>query len=171
MGGRMRSIVRTYLARHEPPIALRSNIRAGLAAAVGIALVGLLADQTELPLLIAPLGATVGLLFGQPTSPVSQPINVMGGYLIGTILCEITFWTFPGDWLVVGLAVGLSIVLMRAARVTHPPAAALPILGVSGAVHGVELFLVVFLSSVLLIALAVMVHRLPPKRQYPTLDG
>jgi CBS-domain-containing membrane protein len=163
----MRDFFHKLCRRHEHPVPLASNIRAGFAAALGIAIVGGIAAWTELPLLLAPLGATAGLLFGQPSSPLSQPINVMGGYLIGTVVCEIAFFVFPGAWLAAAVAVGVTIVAMRALRLTHPPAAALPILGFGEDVHGVELFLVVFLASILLIALALVVHRIPPRRPYP----
>ena len=163
----MKAFLKAFFVRHEPPVALRANLRAGLAAIAGIALVGGLATWIELPLLIAPLGATSGLLFGQPSSALSQPINVMGGYLIGTIVCEAAFFVFPGAWLAAAVAVGLTIVVMRALRVTHPPAAALPILGFGEPVHGVQLFLIVFMACAVLIAFALVVHNLPPRRPYP----
>ncbi|MEO3998232.1 HPP family protein [Mesorhizobium sp. CAU 1732] len=163
----MREFLKTLLIRHEPPIAISANLRAGVAAIIGMSLVGAISAWTGLPLLLAPLGATAGLLFGQPSSPLSQPVNVMGGYLVGTIVCEGAFLFFPGEWIAVAAAVGLTIVLMRGLRVTHSPAAALPILGFGEPVHGLELFMVVFLSSVLLIALAFVVHRIPPRRPYP----
>jgi CBS-domain-containing membrane protein len=163
----MNDFVKALLARHEAPVALSANVRAGVAAVIGIALVGALASWTDLPLLLAPLGATAGLLFGQPSSPLSQPINVMGGYLVGTIVCEVAFFTFPGSWLAVAVAVGIAIVIMRALRVTHPPAAALPLLGLGEPVHGLDLFIVVFLASVVLITFAIVVHNLPPRRPYP----
>jgi len=166
----MRRYFRPFIARHEPPIPLSANLRAGIAAILGMCVVGWLASVTGLPLLFAPLGATAGLLFGQPSSPLSQPVNLMGGYLVGTIVCEIAFSTFPGEWLAAAVAVGVSIVVMRALRVTHPPAAALPILGFNAATHGPLLFLVVFVSNVVLIALALVVHRIPPRRQYPMKD-
>lgn len=163
----MSAFIKALFLRHESPVAFSANLRAGLAAIVGIALVGVLASWTELPLLLAPLGSTAGLLFGQPSSALSQPINVMGGYLIGTIVCEAAFFIFPGAWLAAAVAVGVTIVVMRAVRVTHPPAAALPILGFGEPVHGVQLFLVVFVASVVLISFALVVHNLPPRRPYP----
>ncbi|MDT9091827.1 HPP family protein, partial [Escherichia coli] len=69
----MKAFLKAFFVRHEPPVALRANLRAGLAAIAGIALVGGLATWIELPLLIAPLGPTSGLLFGQPSSALSQP--------------------------------------------------------------------------------------------------
>lgn len=166
----MRQFLACLLTRHEPPVDQLSNLKAGAAAVLGMVAVGQLAVLTGLPLLLAPLGATAGLLFGQPSSPLSQPVNVMGGYLIGTIVCEIAFNVFPGLWLAVAVAVGATIVVMRALRVTHSPAVALPILGFGEDVHGVDLFLVLFVGCSVLIALAFAVHRIPPRREYPVRD-
>jgi len=163
----MRRFLAAFVSRHEPPVDQISNLKAGVAAILGMVMVGQLAALTGLPLLIAPLGATAGLLFGQPSSPLSQPLNVMGGYLIGTIVCAIAFSVFPGVWLAAAVAVGVTIVAMRALRVTHSPAAALPILGFSGRIQGLDLFLVVFVGCAALIALAFVVHHIPPRREYP----
>lgn len=163
----MRKFLSSFCVRHEPPVDQVSNIKAGAGAVIGMVFVGQLAALTGLPLLLAPLGATAGLLFGQPSSPLSQPANVMGGYLIGAIVCEAAFYTFPGIWLAVAVAVGVTVVAMRALRVTHSPAAALPILGFGDEVHGGELFAVLFVGCVVLITLALTVHRIPPRREYP----
>ena len=163
----MRRFVRILLTRHESPVDAGSNIKAGIGAALGMAFVGYMAMATGLPLLLAPLGATAGLLFGQPSSPLSQPVNIMGGYLIGTIVCEAAFLAFPGDWLAAAVAVGVTIVLMRGLRVTHSPAAALPILGFGRGLHGIELFMVILIGCLVLIALAMVIHNIPPKREYP----
>ena len=53
---------------------------------IGIGAVGALAALTHLPLLLAPLGASAVLIFGQPASPLAQPANVFGGYLVATIV-------------------------------------------------------------------------------------
>lgn len=163
----MRRFVRILLTRHEQPVDAGSNVKAGIGAALGMAFVGYLASATGLPLLLAPLGATAVLLFGQPSSPLAQPINVMLGFLVGTIICELAFALFPGDWLAAALALGVTIVTMRALRVTHPPAGAMPILTFGDPIHGLQLFTVVFIGCVVLIALAILVHNIPPKREYP----
>lgn len=130
-------------------------------------MVGEIASLTGLPLLLAPFGATSALLFGQPSSRMAQPINVMGGYLIATITCDAAFFLFPKEWLAAAIAVGLAVVIMRWARVTHPPACAMPILGYSTNFHGFQLFFTVFVGAVLLICLALIVHYIPPRRRYP----
>lgn len=156
-----------WLSRQETRVDAGSNLKAGLGAFIGMLLVTQLATLTELPLLIAPLGATAVLLFGQPSSPLSQPVNVMLGYLVGTIVCEAAARLSPGDAMAVAVGVGAAIIVMRAMRVTHPPAGAMPILGFGSTHHGVELFASVLVGSVALIALAAVVHAIPPRRTYP----
>ena len=163
----MTEYLRSLLVRHETTVDPVSNLKAGIGAAVGMSMVGVLAALTGLPLLIAPLGSTSVLLFAQPSSPLAQPINVMGGYLIATIVCEVTFQMFPGIWVATALSVGLAVIMMRWLRVTHPPAGAIPIFGYANASHGITLFTVILVGCVALIALALVVHAIPPKRQYP----
>ena len=159
--------VRSLLVRHETVVDPVSNLKAGVGALLGMAIVGQLAIATGLPLLVAPLGATALLLFGQPSSPLSQPVNVMVGYLVGTICCEAAIRVFPGDVLTVAIALGVSVVVMRWLRVTHPPAGAMPIMGLGAPIYGFNLFLAMFVSCVVLITLALVVHQIPPRRDYP----
>jgi len=167
----MYQFLRSFITRHETAVDPVANVKAGLGAVVAISFVGWLATVTGMPLLLAPLGATAAILFGQPSSPLAQPLNVMGGYLIGTIVCEVAFFAFPGIWVAAAIAVGVTVVLMRGMRVTHPPAGALPIMGFGEPVHGAELFTVMFLSCTIIIALSVVVHRIPPRRSYPIDPG
>lgn len=159
--------LKSFVTRHERSVDGMSNIKAGIAAIAGMLAVGYLAYVTGQPLLLAPLGSTSVLLFAQPSNPLSQPINVMMGFLIGAVVCEAVFLALPGTWLAAAVSVGLAIVLMRAFRVTHPPAGALPILAFGQGLHGVKLFAVVFVGCTILVALALIVHRIPPRRQYP----
>ncbi|MGD9914288.1 MAG: HPP family protein [Rhizobiaceae bacterium] len=163
----MRELLRTLLIRHEPAVDQRSNVKAGIGAILGMLAVGELAILTDLPLLIAPLGATVVLLFGQPSSPLAQPINIMLGYLVGTLCCEVAFFLVPLEWQAAAVAVGVAVVAMRALRVTHPPAGAIPIMAFGDDLHGLKLFAIVLIACVILIAIALVVHRIPPVREYP----
>ena len=134
---------------------------------VGIGAVGGLASLTELPLLIAPLGATVVLLFGQPASPLAQPINIFGGYLLATIIGVGSVLVFPGVWWVAAVAVGLVIALMLMLRVTHPPAGAVPLVALATPVQSATLFMTILIACISLVGLALVHHRIPPRTQYP----
>ena len=162
-----RQYVSALTQRRERRIEIGPILKGGAGATAGVAMVGWLSTLTGLPLLLAPFAATSALLFGQPSSRLAQPINVMGGYLIATIACDAAFYLFPHAWIAAAVAVGVAVVAMRWARVTHPPACAMPILGYDANFHGVELFFTVFVGAALLVALALVVHRIPPRRRYP----
>lgn len=163
----IRLLIECLLTRHEREVDGVANLKAGIAAIAGMLAVGYLAYVSGQPLLLAPLGSTSVLLFAQPSSPMAQPINVMMGFLVGAVVCEAVFFLLPGTWLAAAVSVGIAIVLMRAFRVTHPPAGALPILAFGQGLHGVRLFAIVFVGCTLLLALALIVHRIPPRREYP----
>jgi CBS-domain-containing membrane protein len=167
----MRHHIRTFTARHEPAGQLASHMKSGLGAVIGIGAVGGLATLTELPLLIAPLGATAVLLFGQPASPLAQPVNIFGGYLLATIVGVAAAIAFPGIWLVGAVAVGLVIALMLALRVTHPPAGAVPLVALAAPLQSASLFVTILLSCISLVGLALVHHRIPPRMQYPRVPG
>ncbi len=144
-----------------------SHVKSGSGAILGMSLVGGLSSLTGLPLLIAPLGATAVLLFGQPGSPLAQPMNIFGGYLISAIVGVGAVAAFPGMWWAAAVAVGVAIALMLILRVTHPPAGTLPLVATASPFHGPPLFIVVLIGSISLVSLAVLHHRIPPRTQYP----
>ena len=163
----MRHHIRNFTARHEPTGRFASHLKSGAGAMLGLGAVGGLSAATDLPMLIAPLGATVVLLFGQPASPLAQPINIFGGYLLATVLGVAAALMFPGLWWVAALAVGISIAGMLMLRVTHPPAGAVPLVALASPVQSLSLFLTILVACVSLMALALLHHRLPPRVQYP----
>src|SRR5690606_2697995 len=132
-----------------------------------VSLVGAIGALTGMPLLLAPLAPTALLVFGQPASPGAQPINIFAGYLIDTIFAVLPTLVVPEPWWLAALAVGMTMLVMLVLRVTHPPAAAVPLLTYTGPVEPLTLFLVLLMSCTLIVLVGVVVHRLPPKARYP----
>lgn len=163
----MRRHIRHYLHRHEPKGVFANHLKSGLGAALAMIAVGSLAALTGLPLLIAPFGATAVLLFGQPKSPLAQPANVVGGYLVALIVSGLALSLCPPTWPFAATAVGIAIALMAVLRVTHPPAGAVPLVAFAAKMPVTSLFEVVLVGSLTMIVIAVLVHRLPPRQQYP----
>ncbi|GLS34218.1 HPP family protein [Mesorhizobium albiziae] len=163
----MRRHIRSLTARHEPRGQFLSHLKSGSGAILGMSLVGGLSSLTGLPLLIAPLGATAVLLFGQPASPLAQPMNIFAGYLIAAIVGVAAALAFPGAWWAAAIAVGIAIALMLMLRVTHPPAGALPLVATASPFQGATLFVVVLIGSASLVVLALIHHWIPPRVQYP----
>ncbi len=107
------------------------------------------------------------LLFGQPASPLAQPINIFGGYLLATILGVAAAIAFPGLWWVAALAAGISIAGMSMLRITHPPAGAVPLVALASPLSSLSLFPTIPIACVSLMGLALLHHRIPPRVQYP----
>ncbi|UYN98526.1 MAG: HPP family protein [Devosia sp.] len=163
----MHPLIARFIARHEPRRDWRLHAKSASATAASVTLIGYLSVTTGLPLLLAPLGPTTLLIFGQPDSAGAQPINIFAGYLIGTVMAVLAMSVVPEPFWLATLCVGLAMLAMLVLRVTHPPAAAVPLLTYSGPVDPLTLFVVLLAACILLVALGVLVHRLPPRRRYP----
>ena len=78
--------------------------------------------------LAASFGSTVVVVFGYPDNEFAQPKNVLFGHLLCTLvgIVFVTLFKISQDrtifFLAVGLAVGISVMLMMALKITHPPA-------------------------------------------------
>lgn len=156
-----------FIHRHEPRGQTLSHVKSGTGAVVAMTLVGGLAAWTGLPMLLAPFGATAVLLFGQAESPLAQPANIFGGYLVAAAISVGMLAVAPSAWWIATIAVGLVIAAMLLLRVTHPPAGAVPLVAFSTHMQVATLFLVVAAGAACLIGVAVVHHRLPPRITYP----
>lgn len=97
---------------------------AGLGAFVSLSFIGLLAQTANTLMIIAPFGATAVLLFSAPKSQFSKPLNIFGGYVVSTIVGLLVLRYSNGGWLIVGMGIGFTIMLMQLFNVVHPPAGA-----------------------------------------------
>ena len=156
-----------FIHRHEPQGETLAHIKSGTGALIGMTLVGALAALTGLPLLLAPFGATAVLLFGQPESPLAQPANVFGGYVIAAVASWLMLGLLIPTWWVATIAVGIVIGLMLALRVTHPPAGAVPLVAFSTHMHPEMLFIATLGGALCLVLVAIVHHWVPPRRVYP----
>ncbi len=140
-------------------------VRGALGAFFGIAATGFVcrlwlgASVGDLPLLIAPLGASAVLAFALPASPLAQPWSVVGGNFVSALVGVAAAQFVPDPHLAAGLAVGGAITAMALARCLHPPGGAVALTAVIGpaAIHaaGWHYALVpVALNSTILVALA-----------------
>ncbi|MGF6812013.1 CBS domain-containing membrane protein [Paraburkholderia sp. Clong3] len=111
--------------------------RSCLGALLGIAFTGglmylLLGPVANIPLLVAPMGASAVLLFAVPASPLAQPWSIIGGSLVSATV-GVTCAMLIGDpTLAAALAVALSISDMFALRCVHPPSGAVALTAVLG---------------------------------------
>ncbi len=159
-----------FLFRHQPPASPKNWLLVGLGGMLGIGILGALTSFAGAPLLIAPFGASCVLLFSVPNSPLSQPMNVVGGHLLATIIALGLSYVLPPTWWATAIAVGLAIGAMAALRVTHPPAGADPIV-VFALTPGFDFLIIpVLVGSLILVATATIYHRFSGA-EYPIKTG
>ena len=99
-----------------------------LGATIGIIALQFITNASGVELVAASFGATFVLIFALPDSPVVKPKNIVGGYLISTSISLLVFEFIGNDPFSLGLAFGLSFVLMQLTKTLHPPAGAIPLL-------------------------------------------
>ena len=174
------SSVLPFIKRFVPglaPVSLGERLRASIGALIGILVTGVIASMalggSDVPLLIAPMGASAVLLFAVPTSPLAQPWSIIGGNTISALI-GVTCARYVGDPVVAAaLAAGLAIAAMMALRCLHPPSGAVALTAVLGgpaiqaAGYGFVLW-PVGVNSLLLLVAALLFNNLTGRR-YPHL--
>ncbi len=149
----------TFFTRHQPAQPAKAVIMAGIGGLLAIGAVGALSVYANAPLIMAPFGASCVLLFSVPASPLSQPINVVGGHLLSTMVGLALRMAFPNEWWAAAIAVGLAIAVMAALRVTHPPAGADPLVVFSSDPEWDFLFMPTLAGAAILVGAATLFHR------------
>lgn len=86
----------------------------------------------DLPLLVAPMGASAVLVFAVPASPLAQPWPVLGGNTVSALVGVAAARFVPDPALAAGLAVGGAILAMSLLRCLHPPGGAAALTAVIG---------------------------------------
>ena len=105
-----------------------SMLLGAMGATIGIILLQVLSERSNIALLVAPFGATFVLVFALPESPLVKPKNIVGGYLISTFIGLIFYQIFGNNPLTLGLAFGVAFILMQLTKTLHPPAGSVPLL-------------------------------------------
>ena len=159
---------------------LSGRLLACIGAVIGIALTilvcgGLPPLGPDLPIIVAPLGASAVLVFAVPASPLAQPWSVVGGNVLSTLVGVAMFHAIPSLPLAAGCAVGGAILIMSLARCLHPPGGAAALTAVIGSqgIHAAGFsfaFAPVAINSIALVALGMFFHR-ATGRSYPHEPG
>ena len=130
-------------------------------------------DKTDLVMIIGSFGASAVLIYGAIKSPLAQPRNFLGGHVLSALIGVTAFKLLaPHLWLAAALAVAFSIALMHATKTLHPPGGATALIAViSGAkVHNLGYLYVlvpVAAGALVMLAVALLVNNLAPRRRYP----
>lgn len=147
-----------------------------LGAMICIALTMLLCGQlplgvADLPVIVAPLGASAVLIFAVPASPLAQPWSVVGGNIVSALVGVGVFHLVPNLTLAAGIAVGGAILVMSLLRCLHPPGGAAALTAVIGGagIHAAGYgfaFAPVGINSIALVSLGMFFHGMTG-RSYP----
>ena len=123
--------------------------------------------------LAASFGSSAVVVFGYPDNEFAQPKNVLLGHLlcafVGVIF--VTLFKISQDrtifFLAIALAVGLSVMLMMAFKITHPPAGgnAIVVMLAQDSFH--FLIFPVMVGAVTIIIGGVIYNRFILKKNYP----
>lgn len=152
------------------------RVLACVGAAIGLMLTfvvcaGFPLAAADLPIVVAPLGASAVLIFAVPASPLAQPWPVVGGNVLSTLVGVAAFQWIPNLTIAAGAAVGLAILMMSLLRCLHPPGGAAALTAVIGS-HSIHAagyqfaFAPVAINSIALVSLAMFFHRVT-LRDYP----
>jgi CBS-domain-containing membrane protein len=158
--------MKRFFHRHQPPVAMKAAIFAGVGAALVISALALSTDALGYSLLMAPFGASCVLLFGAPAAPLSQPANVIGGHVLSAAIGLALHFAVPGSFVVAGIAVGIAVAAMMVLRIVHPPAGATTLVAYLTASSWIFLAVPVAAGGVVTVVLATLYHRLM-KTTYP----
>lgn len=171
--------MRTWLRRFLPeqvPTTYAERARATIGAFIGIALTGALAtvwagSSAQVPLLIAPMGASAVLLFGVPASPLAQPWSIVGGNLLAALVGVTAAKEIGSPLLAAALAVAGAFAAMSLLRCIHPPSGAVALTAVLGGPHvtaaGYGFVAVPVLLNSVLLVLAALAYNNASRRSYP----
>ncbi len=144
--------------------------------AVGVALGVLLAallsrwwapSGSAPPWMVASLGASAVLVFGIPSSPLSQPWPLLGGSTLSVWVGMACAALVPDLALASALAVALAVAVMVPLRCLHPPGAGLALFAVLQHGQGVDVAAFPVLFNTIVLLLTGIAYNTLTGRSYP----
>ena len=151
----------------------------GVGAGVTIAILAYITFQSILSgenyglWLVTTFGSTVVLVFGYPENNFAQPKNVLLGHILCTLvgIIFVTLFKITQDrsifFLMVGLAVGISVALMMVFKITHPPAGGNTIIVMIAQNSFQFLIFPIMVGAITIIIGGVIYNRFILKKNYP----
>jgi len=134
---------------------------------IAIAFVAWLAGVTGQPLILGSLGASCVMLFGFPDLPFSQPRNAIFGHLVSSMIGLGCLYCFGSVWWSLPLALSLSLAVMIALGITHPPAGSNPVIIFLGQPGWNFLIFPTFAGISVIVLVALIYNNLARKTPYP----
>lgn len=120
-------------------------------------------------------GATAVLLYEAYTSPLSQPRNVIGSYIVNSVVGVtvriVSQHIGIPQWVAAAIAVSFGVLGMNMTKTVHPPGGGCALIAVVGgpSIHalGYGYVLTSLGATFIMVAFAVLGNNLMPNRQYP----
>lgn len=157
-------------------VSKRERLRSCVGALIGITLTAgitrlTLGSASDLPLLVAPMGASAVLLFAVPASPLAQPWSLIGGNLVSAVVGITCAHWISNPVGAAAVAVAISIGVMFSLRCVHPPSGAVALTAVLGgpAIHSMGYgfaLMPVGINSIALLGSAIAYHG-ATRHRYP----
>ena len=123
--------------------------------------------------LAASFGSSVVVVFGYPNNEFAQPKNVLFGHLLCALVGIIFVMLFKISqdrsifFLAIGIAVGISVMLMMAFKITHPPAGGNTIVVMIAQDSFQFLIFPIMVGAITIIVGGVVYNRFILKKNYP----
>ena len=121
----------------------------------------------------ASFGSSVVVVFGYPKNEFAQPKNVILGHLLCTLvgIIFVSLFKITQDrsifFLALGLAVGISVMLMMAFNITHPPAGGNTIVVMIAQDSFQYLIFPIMVGAITIVVGGVIYNRFILKKKYP----
>ncbi|WP_156316545.1 HPP family protein [Leucobacter japonicus] len=152
-------MLRSLITRSQARTSWLRILCGSLTGTAVVTLISVYGGTVGHPLLVAAFGSSCVLVFTLPDSPLSQPVNVIGGHVIGAVVGIAGSLLLPVAPWSLGLAVGVALAAMAALRMTHPPAGGAPIAIMLANEHWFSLVPLI-LGGAVIIALGGSLYRL-----------
>jgi CBS-domain-containing membrane protein len=131
-------------------------IERALAGGAGIGVMIAMADATGYPLVALPFATSIVMVMGSPEIPAAQPARVLGGHLVCAAAAIACTMVLGFDAWVAAVAIMLSMLVMQALDVFHPPAGITPMIVVTSKAGPLFLLCPVLAGAIMLIAFSAL---------------
>ena len=151
----------------------------GIGAGITIGILGYITFQSTLAgsvygfWLAASFGSSVVVVFGYPENDFSQPKNVIFGHLLCALvgIIFVTLFKISQDrsifFLAIALATALSVMLMMAFKITHPPAGGNTIVVMLAQDSFQFLIFPILVGTITIVIGGIIYNRFILKKKYP----